>query len=213
MRRGQTLRARDGKQVALFPLEYMYISQVENGDFSHEGSYAFDFLGWGPNGRVLECPCYAPVDIKCVYAPSGNTYRIFESLEKVHFADGSIDYLTIWFNHGNHNADIHLNDIFRQGEKCNETGESGWVTGDHTHIIVGKGKYIGQMQVGSENQNWTLRNQVHIYNTLFVNDTNLVRPLSYNWLIYDGPLPPEPTQKEKHFPWVLYARKIRDKRS
>ena len=213
MRAGETLWDDQGYQVCLFPLEYMYISQTENGDFSHEGSYAFDFLGWGANGRVLECPCYAPVDIKCVYAPAGNTYRIFESLNKVHFADGSIDYLTIWFNHGNHNASIHLNDIFRQGEQCNETGTTGYATGDHTHIIVGKGKYNGQMQVGSQNQNWTLRNQVHIYNTLFVNDTNLVRPLSYNWLTFQGGHPtPTPSGGSKYrFKWVLYANKLRNR--
>ena len=211
MRAGQTLVDDQGHQVALFPLEYMNISQGEGGSYSHSGTYAIDFLGWGAGGRVNNCPCYAPVDIKCVYA-SSISYRIFESLNKVHFADGTLDYLTIWFNHGDHNADIHVGDIFRQGEKCNETGTTAGagstpVTGDHTHIIIGKGKYIGQKQV---NNNWTLRNQIHMYNGLFINDTVLIDDNNYNWKTFNGGSP-SPSTKKYRFKWVLYAKKLRDK--
>lgn len=213
MRAGQTLRDNQGHQVVLFPLEYMNISQGEGGSYSHSGTYAIDFLGWGPNGRVNNCPCYAPVDLKCVYA-SSISYRIFESLEKVHFADGTLDYLTIWFNHGDHNASIHVGDIFRQGEQCNETGTTAGsgstpVSGDHTHIIVGKGKYSGQKKV---NGNWTLRNQIHAYNGLFINDTNIINDYNYNWKTYEGGSPtPTPTGKKYRFKWVLYANKIRNR--
>lgn len=210
MRANQKLYDNQGYQVCLFPLEYMNISQGEGGSYSHSGTYAIDFLGWGANGRVLNCPCYAPVDIKCVYAPSGNSYRIYESLNKVHFADGSIDYLTIWFNHGDHNSSIHVGDVFRQGTKCNETGtsvSSGGtpVTGDHSHIIVGKGKYNGQMQV---NDNWTLRNQIHMYDALFVNDTVLIEDYNYDWLEYQGGHPtPSLTSRKYHFKFVLFDKK------
>ena len=210
MRAGQTLVDDDGYQVALFPLEYMNISQGEGGSYSHSGSYAIDFLGWGANGRVYNCPCYAPVDLKCVYA-SSNSYRIFESLNKVHLADGTLSYLTIWFNHGDHNSSIHVGDIFRQGEQCNETGTTGQgVTGDHTHIICGLGKYQGQKQV---NDNWTLKNQMHSYNALFVNDTVLVNDYNYNWKTYSGgtPTPPTPSGKKYRFKWVLYANKLRNR--
>lgn len=209
MRAGQTLRDSDGYQVALFPLEYMNISQGEGGSYSHSGSYAIDFLGWNANGRVYNCPCYAPVDLKCVYA-SSNSYRIFESLEKVHLADGTLSYLTIWFNHGDHNSSIHVGDIFRQGTQCNETGTTGGGTGDHSHIICGLGKYNGQKQV---NGNWTLRNQMHCYNALFVNDTTLVNDYNYNWRTYQGGSPtPIPTRPKRYkFKWVLYANKIRNR--
>lgn len=207
----ETMYDDDGYQVCLFPLEYMNISQGEGGSYSHSGSYAIDFLGWGANGRVYNCPCYAPVDLKCVYAPSSNTYRIYESLNKVHFADGSLDYLTIWFNHGDHNASIHVGDVFPMGTQCNETGTTGFATGDHSHIIVGKGKYQGQIQI---NGNWTLKNQVHMYNALFVNDTVLVNDYGYNWKTYTGghPTPtPTPTPSKYRFKWVLYANKLRNK--
>ena len=125
-------------------------------------------------------------------------------MQPVHFADDTIDYLTIWFNHGDHNSDIHVGDVFRQGEKCNETGTTGGGTGDHTHIIVGRGKYTGQKQV---NGNWTLKNQIHMYNALFVNDTVLVNDYNYNWKLYDYIYE---ENKPKHFKWVLYTRKIKN---
>lgn len=201
---GQKMRDNENRQVCLFPLEYMNISQGEGGSYSHSGSYAIDFLGWNANGRVYNCPTYAPVDIKCVYA-SSISYRIFESLQPVHFADDTIDYLTIWFNHGDHNADIHVGDIFRQGEQCNETGTTGGGTGDHTHIICGRGKYRGQKQV---NGNWTLKNQIHMYNALFVNDTIRIHDYGYSWKLYDYIYEED---KPKHFKWVLYTRKIKNR--
>ena len=204
MRPYQKLVARDGYEVALFPLEYIQISQGENGGTSHQGSYAVDFLGWGTNGRVYKCPCYAPVTMKVVYASSG-TYRIFESVDKVHLADGSLDYLTIWFSHCDDNTPYYLGRVINQGDVCNATGVNGRVTGDHSHIICKKGKYIGQMQV---NGHWTLQGQSHIYNCLYVNDTIIRNGYGYNWRTYNGEV--EPTLKKYRFKWVLYANKLRN---
>ena len=206
----QTMVAQDGYEVALFPLEYMRISQGEGGSYSHSGSYAIDFLGWGANGRVYQCPCYAPVTMKVVYASSG-TYRIFESVNKVHLADGSLDYLTIWFSHCDDNSPYYLGRVINQGEECNRTGTNGNVTGDHTHIICKKGQYTGQIQV---NGHWTLRGQSHCYDCLYVNDTVLSRPLNYSWKTYQGgiipPIPPQEWTRHK-FKWVLYANKFRNR--
>ena len=204
MRAGQTMVASDGYEVALFPLEYMRISQGENGSTSHQGSYAIDFLGWGANGRVYQCPCYAPCKIKVVYASSG-TYRIFESVNKVHLADGSLDYLTIWFSHCDDNSPYYLGRIINQGEQCNATGTNGNVTGDHSHIICKKGRYTGQIQV---NNHWTLRGQSHMYNCLYVNDTILQVDYGYSWKYFSSPTP---TYKKYKFKWVLYANKLRNR--
>ena len=204
MRPYQKLVASDGYEVALFPLEYIQISQGENGGTSHQGSYAVDFLGWGTNGRVYKCPCYAPVTMKVVYASSG-TYRIFESVDKVHLADGSLDYLTIWFSHCDDNSHYYLGRVINQGNICNATGTNGNVTGDHSHIICKKGKYTGQTQV---NGHWTLTGQSHIYNCLYVNDTIIRNGYGYNWRTYNGEV--EPTLKKYKFKWVLYANKLRN---
>ena len=204
MRAGQTLVANDGYEVALFPLEYINISQGENGGTSHQGSYAVDFLGWGSNGRVYQCPCYAPCKIKVVYASSG-TYRIFESVNKVHLADGSLDYLTIWFSHCDDNSPYYLGRVINQGEQCNSTGTNGNVTGDHSHIICKKGRYTGQTLLPSGH--WTLTGQSHIYNCLYVNDTTIVNGYGYNWRTYSGGVTPD--YRKYKFKWVLYANKLR----
>ena len=58
MQPNQRLYNRDGYQVMLFPMEYMNISQGEGGSLSH--NLAMDFLGWNADGRVYDCPYYAP---------------------------------------------------------------------------------------------------------------------------------------------------------
>ena len=208
MRAYQTLVANDGYEVALFPLEYMNITQGENGGTSHQGSYAVDFSGWGANGKVYQCPIYAPCKIKVVYASSG-TYRIFESVDKVHLADGSLDYLTIWFSHCDDNSPYYMGRVINQGDVCNATGTNGNVTGDHTHIICRKGRYIGQTLLPSNH--WTLTGQSHIYDCLYINDTVIVNGYGYNWRTYDWIVPTD--YKKYKFKWVLYANKLRNKMS
>ena len=58
MRRGQKLYNENGVQVLLFPLDCIYISQGENGQYSHQGTYNIDFLGYNSNGRVYSAPYY-----------------------------------------------------------------------------------------------------------------------------------------------------------
>ena len=56
MQAGQRMVASDGYEVCLFPLPYMYISQGENGNVSHQGTYNIDCIGWSANGRVYDAP-------------------------------------------------------------------------------------------------------------------------------------------------------------
>ena len=51
----ERLIASDGKEVALFPLPYLYISQGElmPSGWSHYNTYNMDFLGWDANGRII----------------------------------------------------------------------------------------------------------------------------------------------------------------
>ena len=88
MRAGQKLNGNNGKQVALFPLEYMSVSQADDETYSHESwYYATDYLGWNSEGRVYHCPCYAPVDIKCIYVDTTECMAVWESLQEVNILD------------------------------------------------------------------------------------------------------------------------------
>ena len=80
---GERLVAADGKEVMLFPLEYMVISNPE-GATSHAGTLQIDFLGWDANGRVLNCPYYAPCTCQCVAITDSSTNnRVYQSVNEV----------------------------------------------------------------------------------------------------------------------------------
>lgn len=205
----QLYRTEDGTQVMLFPLPCIYITQGENGQYSHRGTLNIDFIGWNSNGRVYSMDYYAPCNCRCVMKSTTAYYNVWNSSNKVYCPDG----VTRWVNwqniHGNYLFDAGA--TLSQGEKMGVTGSYGQATGDHLHFNVANGDYAGQVQT----PDWTLRNSLHIYKTCFINDTTVYHNLSgYDWKEYQGgyvpPGPePTPTGKKKHFPWVLYAKKLR----
>lgn len=198
----EQMKASDGKEICLFPFPYLYMSQDEGGDYSHVGTYNIDFLGWNSNGRVYNCPFYAPVSLKCVDIwDSTNNNRVYQSLNKVHLADGTIDYLTIAFAHDD-NPLYNIGDIIQQGQILGHTGTYGNVTGDHTHTCCGKGTYQGYT---NRNGHWDLTNRIHYWDATYVNDTIIVRGFNHSWKRFTGKL------FKKGFPFVLYTNKVRDK--
>ena len=205
----QRLIASDGYEVMLFPLEYLYMSQDEGGDFSHAGTLAMDFLGWNYLGRVLQCPYYAPVSCTCI-ASTESANRIWQSNSQVHLADGSLDYVTWVVAHDNNPPAVGTSLV--QGQLMGHTGTAGNVTGDHLHLNIAKGQYANWERV-PPNNNWQLRNSMHIYDACFVNDTTIVQGYGHSWIDWTGPTPPTPSGKKKRgFPWAIYGRKFRERR-
>jgi len=198
----------DGKEVMLFPLPYMYISQGEGESFSHAGILAIDFMGWDANGRVYNAPMYAPCSCTCVaIIDTYNNGRVFQSNDVVHTPNG-LQYVTFMCFHDN-NPIASVGDTFTQGDIFAHTGTAGGVTGDHTHFNTANGQYAGWENVPPDN-NGELINSEHIYDICYVNDTVLVEDYGYNWVEYSGGVTPA-THKAKKFPWVLYARKLRER--
>lgn len=204
MKPNQKLTDRLGREVALFPLEYLYMTQDEGSDFSHAGTLAMDFQGWGANGRIYKCPYYAPVTIKCI-ASTESANRIWQSLSEV-VCPGFTDFITIVVAHDD--TPPVIGTVLTQGELMGHTGTAGNVTGDHVHINIARGKYAGWEKV-PPNGNWQLKNSVHVYSALYVNDTVIVEGYNHPWITYDGITPT--SKKLKKFPWVLYANKIRSR--
>lgn len=210
----ERLIASDGKEVALFPLPYLYISQGElmPSGWSHYNTYNMDFLGWGASGRIYEAPLYAPVTMKVValWDYNGSHTVTWESVNEVHLADGSVDYLTIEFTHANNPPYHTIGDVVTQGTLCYYTGTFGQsITGDHVHICCGKGHYDGYTQ--RTGGHYDLTNRIHMYDALYTNDTVIEHDEhDYSWVIWIDPTPPTPSgRKVSHFPWVLYANKLR----
>ena len=206
---GQKLIASDGYEVALFPFPYLYMSQDEGGSFSHANTYNIDFLGWGANGRIYQAPFYAPCTLRCVNTTWDryNHNMVYESVNKVHLADGTLDYLTISFAHDD-NPLYEVGNIIQQGDILGHTGTTGDVTGDHTHSCCGKGQYQGytQRQGGA----YDLTNRIHYWEGVYTNNTVIVEGYNHNWHEYQGGITPSGKTKG-NFPWVLYAKKLRNK--
>ena len=205
MRANTTYIGRNNLQNAMFPLEYMYITQGENGGYSHQGTYAIDFAGYGPNGSINRCPYYAPCDLELVaIADASNHGYAYTSRNMVNFIDGTSGYLTILVAHDD---DVYYTTrIVNQGDLLGHTGTYGNVTGDHVHMEVKKGQYEGLVR--NSDGVYMLKNSTHIYDLLGVNDTFMIRDLGYNWRVFDGPTPYN--IKKNRFPWVLYAQKLRN---
>lgn len=196
--------APDGYEVMLFPLEYMNISQGEGGSISHDK--AMDFLGWDNNGRVYNCPYYAPCSARCV-ANFGTGNSTWQSLDKVHLPDGSLTIVTFCFDHDSFPHVV--GDVVTQGDVIGHTGTAGGASGDHCHFNTAIGTYAGYELV-TGTQWYQLKNSSHIYDTCYVNDTILINDYGYNWRDYTAP-PTPPSPDKKRFPWVLYANKIRNR--
>ena len=204
MRAGQRLVANDGYEVMLFPMEYLYMSQDEGGDYSHLYTYSIDLLGWGSSGRIYHCPYYAPCSCKCVEAYTAR--RVFQSLDKVHCPDGYFGIVTFDCVHDN-NPIASLNQRFTQGDLIGHTGTAGNVTGDHLHFNTAENIYQGFYDVGTGH--YQLVGSTHVYNTCYVNDTTILQGYGHNWQTYSGGH--TPSIKKYKFKWVLYAEKLRNK--
>lgn len=196
----QRLWDRDGNEVCLFPLEYMMISQRE-----HQ-LYAIDFLGWDSNGRVYDCPCYAPFS-GYVHSTIGTAHNmIYWSDNPVRLVDGTLSYVTLLIAHSNIPSP-QVGTHFTQGDLFYHTGIEPPATGDHLHMEIALG-HVGWDLTGTH-----LENPSHLFNCEAVNDTIIIDGEGYNWRNYDGGVtPPTGEKKEKRFPWVLYSRKFRRKK-
>ena len=184
---GQRLVANDGYEVCLFPLSILYMTQDEGGDLSHQGTYNVDFVG-----STAQAPLYAPVTMKVVgtsLSEAGGNNVKFESVNKVHLANGNLDYLTIEFSHDSNPPVTNIGQVVQQGDLCYHTGTYGYVTGDHVHTCAGEGHYSGI--VSRPPYGWyDLANRIHYWEGVFVNDTDIIQGYGHNWQTWDEPITP-----------------------
>lgn len=195
--------ASDGYEVCLFPAECMYLN-VERGE--HD-VLALDFRPVNAQGvRITHMPVYAPFTGTIVY--TGNDHNcILQSNRKVHTPSG-LKYVRVLVAHSD-SAPPPVTTEFRQGFQFYTTGDYGQSFGEHLHM-----EYA--LVDDTTDRLWNtggigLYKACHMWDGLYVDDTFLARPGSYNWLEYGKTPPIEEKKKVIHkFPWVLYARKFRE---
>ena len=180
---GERLVAPDGYEVALFPCDTLYLSPARNPD-EHD-VLALDFLPYNTSGeRITGMKCYAPFTGKIVY--TGNDHNcILQSDDKVHAPDGTLKYMRVLVAHS-YTAPT-LNAHYTQGDEFYTTGNYGMSQGEHLHMEVAtvddkNTQYWNNGGVG-------IYDAIHMWNALYVDNTELLRPENYNWVEY-GILPP-----------------------
>lgn len=192
MKAGQKL-AFKGVQVALFPLENLRITQGVDDPYSHDDTMALDV-----NIRGYFDKAYAPFDCRVVYKSIRYNTVVFQSLQPVRCADGSISYVVLALLHDDDISDIKLGQVFSQGDKIYDEGRAGadgkpkyathiHMTVSKTPITYGKNPFFWNTKGDLE-----LRNEVMVDNVFYVNDTKIVAGMGYNWRTWVEPVEPKP---------------------
>ena len=166
-------------EKAVYPLKYMNITQGVNGSYSHMGTNAIDI-----GNRGYKEDLYAPFNgiIKKVYKASGN-FVWLQSKDKVKWADGTIDYMTVMTGHDDNVESLYVGKEIKAGEVYYTQGNAGNSTGIHVHIEVGKGKYTGSGWYQNSQGRWMINNSVRPETAFFVKpDTVIVNDAGYNWI-------------------------------
>ena len=126
-------------EKAKFPMPTMNITQGYN-EGAHKGTFAIDLAGEDIGIDWVLAPFTGTIK-KVLSGTYGNWYW-FESNEEVLCANGEVTKLTAMFGHDN-KIRHKVGDIINQGEKLCAEGTSGKTTGNHCHLEIGLGPYVG----------------------------------------------------------------------
>ena len=163
-----------GTQKALWFMDYVKISQVPGGNYSHAGTLNFDVVGYKGNSNIK-----APFDCSIVKIykkiNEGNTV-VIQSDRKVQYADGTVDYMSMAFGHDNDVSDLKVGMHLSQGKVFYQTGNYGkGVTGVHSHVTCIKGKFKNNLWAKKSKQgNSYCPNQINPVNALFLGNAKVI---------------------------------------
>lgn len=168
---------RVGIEDFLCPFTDMYITQGSNSEFSHKGIMANDVRGLESGVRY---PYYAPCTCKCikVYPESGQS--MWQSVNKVRFANGNINYATFMIAHDD-SQDCYVGQVVEQGSQLGNMGTKGNATGVHCHIQTEQG--ADDSWYKNKYGNYQFNNEVDLDDMYFVDNTNILNGMGGNWKI------------------------------
>lgn len=159
----------------LCPFTDMYISQGSNGAYSHKGIMANDVRGLIAGVRY---PYYAPCTCKCVKVYPSSGQVMWQSVEKVLFANGRIDYATFMTAHDD-SMNVKIGMIVLQGEQLGNMGAKGNAFGVHCHIQISQSKDIRWFQ--NQYGNYMFHHEYDLDDCYFVDHTNILKGNGGTW--------------------------------
>ena len=162
-------------EVLLFPMDVLNLSQGVSGYFSHYLVNAIDSCGKDTGKDPVYAPCTMRYKANDTYA-NGNAL-FFESVNKVLFADGTIDYATIMMIHADDISGVidkaKKGETFAQGELLIFEGTAGFCTGNHLHLEVAKGRFSHMYDRHPDSLVWHLPNSISPDLAFFVDGITL----------------------------------------
>lgn len=181
---------RGGIEDFLCPFTDMYITQGSNGAFSHRGTMANDVRGLEAGVRY---PYYAPCDCTCIAIYPDTGQAMWQSLNKVRFANGRIDYATFMTVHDD-TFDAYIGLVRKQGEQIGNMGMKGFATGVHCHIEIAQSKFNANDWVQNIYDIWCFREEYDTDDCYFVDCTNIINGMGGNWRSIEAvPVDEQPT--------------------
>lgn len=135
----QILQRDDGLEYAIFPMEYLHITQT-SGEGTHLYNWAVDFAGVDTGIDDF----YAPFTLRIVRIQKGYNIVWAQSVEKVHLANGGLDYVTVLLEHSNNIDDLYVGQVIPQGQVFYSEGTAGNASGNHVHCEFGLGEYVNE---------------------------------------------------------------------
>jgi len=194
MKKGQT-SVRGGIEDFLCPFTDMYITQgsgMQGGTYSHDGTMANDVRGLVPGIRY---PYYAPCTVKCINVFPEYGEARWQSVNKVRFANGRIDYATFETVHDDSfNAKVGM--IVGQGTQLGNMGKRGHATGVHCHIEISQSNDITFKK--NKYGIYCFNNEYDTDDCYFMDDTNILNMKSANWK-YLKDVPVEEEKPDKNY--------------
>lgn len=152
----------DNFEKVWFPAPTMHITQIAYESYSHKNTNVIDIA---PGGRV-----FAPFTGKIVYKNDRWGYILLQSIDKVYYADGTLDYMTVGFMHDADISDLSVGQVISQGQAFYDAGGMGAgnpnAYAKHVEIGVFKG------QISSPPKSSKLSNgEIFAYNAFFINNS------------------------------------------
>lgn len=169
---------KDELENFLCPFTDMYISQGSNGSYSHKGIKAHDIRG---KISGIRYPYYAPCTCKCIKTYPVTGQVMWQSINKVRFANGRIDFATFMTAHDD-TMDAKIGMVVQQGNQLGNMGRKGFsnITGIHCHIQISQSNDTTWYK--NEYGNYKFNNEYEPEDCYFVDNTNIVYAANItNW--------------------------------